>query len=133
MIKNNRVLVISTYLFCLTAVNVSAEVNWRRGSLYFKQVCNACHEKVLGTSIAPDSYTQSEWHAYMKADSHSKLTNSNDRVSNYTNREYRDLMEPSIQSLVLFFDQKGSDILLDIEAHLVHHAKDSDMPSSCQD
>ncbi|MBL4826645.1 MAG: hypothetical protein JKY66_02835 [Spongiibacteraceae bacterium] len=130
--KRNIIIVATTCLFCLAALNVYAEVNWRRGSLYFEQVCNACHQQA-GQSIAPDSRTKAEWQAYIKADNHSISNNANDRVSYYTIREYRELMEPSIPALVLFFDQQASDILLDISAHLHHHAKDSDMPSSCKD
>lgn len=128
-----RIVILLGLGYCLSVISwtAGAEGNWRRGNLYYKEVCNGCHIQLTGKPIAPASRTQAEWSAYLKADKHASEGRANTKVSYYTSKAYRDSMEEKIQALILFFDLHSSEILVDIEAHLVHHAKDSDSPSSC--
>jgi cytochrome c5 len=58
-------------LFALPIAAQAADGDWKRGRIYYRMVCTACHAQ-KGGSIAPSTKTRAEWAAYIKADKHAK-------------------------------------------------------------
>ena len=46
------------------------DADWKRGRLYFRAVCTACHVASPVGSINPSARLKAEWTAYLAADKH---------------------------------------------------------------
>jgi cytochrome c5 len=77
------------------------EADWKRGRVYYRSVCTACHTASPIGAINPSSRTKAEWAAYLQADKHAK---GKDTVKEYVE---------------------------DTKAFLIKGAKDGDAPASC--
>jgi hypothetical protein len=119
----------------LGAVSFAAsayEGDLKRGRLYFRQICTACHQQMLGKAIAPNERTKADWTAYVKADKHDKSGKSNPSVKYFTTKAYRETIKGSNKAAAKLLDANDAELYADVQAWLQYSAKDSDNPSGCQ-
>ena len=100
--------------------------DWKRGRIYYRQVCTACHNTELKKPVAPNDRTKAEWAAYVKADKHGK-----NAVSLYFSKQYRDSIKTKNAAAAKFADVPEKDLLEDVKVFLNKGAKDGDAPASC--
>ena len=110
----------------------AADANWKRGRVYYRMVCTACHVKEAGGGISPSSKTIAEWKAYMDADKHAKGGKANPKVSYYTGKAYRESVKDTNKAAAKLLNIPDKDLFADVRAFVIHGAKDSDTPASCQ-
>jgi cytochrome c2 len=106
----------------------SAESDWKRGRVYFRMVCTACHVEKAGGAIAPNTRLKAEWMAYLDADKHA---NGKDSVKYYVSKQYRASIKATNKAAEKFSDVPDQDLLDDIRAFITKGAKDGDSPASC--
>jgi hypothetical protein len=106
---------------------VQADADWKRGRVYFRMVCTACHVE-KGGSIAPSTKTMAEWNAYLLADKHAK---GKDSVKLYVSQKYRDSVKATNKAAEKYADVSEKDLYEDIKAFLMKGAKDGEAPASC--
>lgn len=106
--------------------------NWKRGRIYYRMVCTACHKDVAGHSISPMSKTIAGWKAYFRADKHDASGRSQPALSYYASREYRESVKETNRVAAKFIDLPAEQLFGDLRAWVVHGAKDSDTPARCQ-
>ena len=112
----------------LPYVAQAADGNWKKGRIYYRMVCTACH-KDAGGSISPATRTKAEWAAYIVADSHAK---GKDKVGYYVSKEYRESIKATNRAAAKFIDDADADLMADIKAFVTHGAKDSNTPARCK-
>jgi hypothetical protein len=105
---------------------------WKRGRVYFQQVCTGCHKSMVGKAISPNEKTKAEWAAYLAADKHGTSGKSNPSVKYFVSRAYRDSIKDSNKAAAKFLDVPEAELAADIKAFATYGAKDSDNPSRCQ-
>jgi len=106
----------------------AADSNWKKGRIYYRMVCTACHKDNAGGSISPATMTRAEWNAYIGTDKHAK---GMDMVSYYVSKKYRNIIKDSNRAAAKFVDIANEIMLADVQAFVIHGAKDSDTPASC--
>jgi len=106
----------------------AAETNWKKGRIYYRMVCTACHKDDAGGSIAPASMTQAEWAAYIGTDKHAK---GKDMVSYYVSKKYRNSIKDTNRAAAKFAEVASENLMADVRAFVIHGAKDSDTPAQC--
>ena len=102
--------------------------DWKRGRVYYRQVCTSCHMAQSGKAISPTSKTKAEWTAYLQADKHNK---GKDSVKNYVSQQYRASIRASNKAAEKFADVPDQELMEDIKAFVIKGAKDGDSPASC--
>ena len=102
--------------------------DWKRGRIYYRQVCTSCHTVELKKPIAPNDRTQAEWAAYLKADKHGK---GKDTVMHFFSIKYRDSIKATNAAAAKFSAVPEKDLLEDVKAFLHKSAKDGDAPAGC--
>lgn len=125
-----------SFLACTILVGViiapsvaqAADPDWKRGRIYYRMVCTACHEGQAGGAIAPNTRTKAEWAAYLQIDKHAK---GKDLASYYVSKTYRDSIKASNKAAEKFADVPDRDLFDDIKAFVIRGAKDGDAPASC--
>jgi cytochrome c5 len=100
--------------------------DWKRGRIYYRQVCTACHTAELKKPVAPNDRTQAQWAAYFKADKHGKAT-----VQQFFSKQYRDSIKAKNAAAAKFAEVPEKDLLDDVKAFLHKGAKDGDAPAGC--
>lgn len=126
-----RNLIFSTTVFALLGLSFGAQAydgDWKRGRIYYRSVCTACHVTEAGSSIAPTTMTKAEWEAYLQADRHAKGKGT---VSQYVSTTYRDSIKTQNRAAAKFSDAPADELLQDIKAFVRKGAKDGDAPASC--
>ena len=119
---------------CLLAVLFSpfiaqaAEGNWKKGRLYYRNVCTDCHKGQSCGAIAPSTKTKAEWAAYLDADSHAK---GKDKVSYYVSTAFRESIKDTNRAAAKYLKVPADTLMSDIRAFVIHGAKDSDSPARC--
>jgi cytochrome c5 len=108
------------------------EGDLKRGRLYFRQICTACHQEVAGKAIAPNERLKADWAAYIKADKHDKTGKSNPSVKYFTTKAYRETIKDSNKAAAKLLTANDAELYADVQAWLQYSAKDSDNPSGCQ-
>jgi hypothetical protein len=108
-----------------------AEANKRRGQVYFKMVCTACHVQMSGQPIPPDSRKMAEWRAYMEAGKHDASGKTNGSVRYYVSQEYRQSIKASNKAAEKFLSLPEVQLYSDVQAFMISGGKDSDTPASC--
>ena len=63
---------IAAALLCASTMASAYDADWKRGRIYYRSVCTACHANQAGGSIAPSTMTKAEWTAYLQKDKHAK-------------------------------------------------------------
>ena len=104
------------------------DADWKRGRVYFRSVCTACHVASPVGSINPSTKTKADWTAYMLTDKHAKGKES---VSKYVSKDYRASIKATNKAAAKFADTPDKELLEDIKAFLIKGAKDGDSPASC--
>ena len=102
--------------------------DWKRGRIYYRSVCTACHAAQAGGSIAPSQMTKAEWTAYLKADKHAK---GKDSMKQYLSKPYRASIKAQNKAAEKFADVPEDELLEDLKAFVIKGAKDGDSPASC--
>lgn len=118
-------------MVCLlgTAVPLHAEDgDWKVGRIYYRMVCTACHKDHAGGAIPPSSMTKAEWKAYIAADKHAK---GKDSVKYYVSQEYRNSIKDDNKAAAKFLKVPDDEMLANVQAFVIHGAKDSDTPARC--
>jgi len=108
------------------------EGDLKRGRLYFRQICTACHQEMLGKAIAPNERLKADWAAYIKADKHDKSGKSNPSVKYFTTKAYRETIKGKNKAAEKLLNANDAELYTDVQAWLQYAAKDSDNPSGCQ-
>ena len=115
-------------LFCFPLAAQAADGNWKKGRIYYRMVCTACHIDQAGGAISPATKTKAEWKAYLEADAHAK---GKDKVSYYVSQEYRNSIKDKNRAANKFLKIPNDELLSDVKAFVIHGAKDSDTPAKC--
>lgn len=116
-------------LLVFPSVSQSAEGDWKRGRVYFRMVCTACHLEQAGSAIAPNTRSKAEWISYLDADKHAK---GKDSARLYVSMPYRASIKANNKAAEKFYDVPEQNLLDDIRAFLSKGAKDGDAPASCR-
>ncbi len=109
----------------------AGKASWKRGRVYFRMVCTGCHIDMTGSSIAPNTRTIAEWSAYMDANKHDASGKTKPMVSDYISKEYRESVKDSNKAAQKFLKLSDEALFADVKEFVVHGAKDSDTPASC--
>lgn len=123
---------VAAVLLTLGASAFAYDGDLKRGRLYFRQICTACHQTMLGKAIAPNERLKADWSAYIKADKHDKTGKSNPSVKYFTTKAYRETIKGSNKAAEKLLNANDAEIYADVQAWLQYSAKDSDNPSGCQ-
>jgi cytochrome c551/c552 len=121
---------LSSILVCLLGaplVSQGADADWKRGRVYYRMVCTACHVE-KASAIAPSTKTMAEWNAYLLADKHAK---GKDSVKYYLSKKYRDSVKATNKAAEKYADVSEQDLFEDLKAFVIKGAKDGDSPASC--
>jgi len=102
------------------------DAEWKRGRIYYRQVCTACHTAELKKTIEPNGRTMAEWAAYFQADKHGKGT-----VKHYFSSQYRDSIKAKNPAAAKYAALPEKDLIEDVKAFLHKSAKDGDSPAGC--
>jgi len=124
---------VSALLLCVIGAPFAASAadgDWKRGRVYYRMVCTACHSEPAGggKTIAPTSKTKAEWAAYIQADKHAK---GKDSLKSYVSKEYRAKIKATNKAAEKYADVPDQELLNDIKAFVIKGAKDGDSPASC--
>lgn len=100
--------------------------DWKRGRIYYRQVCTSCHTAELKKTIAPNDKTKAEWAAYFQANKHGK-----DTVKHHFSSQYRNSIKAKNAAAAKYADLPESDLIEDVKVFLNKSAKDGDSPAGC--
>ena len=126
--------VVAVALWGLTGV-VGAkgdEPNKKRGQVYFRMVCTACHVDMTRKAIPPNGRKMAEWTAYLDADKHDSSSKTNSSVKYYISQDYRKSIKDKNKAAEKFLSLSDAQLYADIRAFMISGGKDSDTPASCQ-
>jgi cytochrome c5 len=126
----SRSLILPGLLLALAALPFAAQAgdgDWKRGRIYYRMVCTACHVQ-QGGSIAPSKYTKAEWAAYIKADKHAK---GKDSLKHFVSKAYRDSIKAGNKAAEKFADLSDQELMDDLKVFVEYGAKDGEKPASC--
>ncbi len=113
----------------LTAVPVFAyDADWKRGRIYYRAICSACHATTPVGVIQPNGRTMAEWTAYLKANKHDK---GKEPVMKYFSKEYLDSVKAHNKAAERFASVPSEQLFKDVELFLQRSAKDGAAPASC--
>lgn len=119
---------IAAGLLALPYASMAEEGDWKRGRIYYRMVCTACHAEKAGGAISPTIKTMAEWKAYIQADKHAK---GKDSLKYYVSSKYRDSIKASNKAAAKFSDLSDEELMNDIKAFVTKGAKDGDAPAKC--
>ncbi|MFZ2163159.1 MAG: hypothetical protein WAW02_13150 [Sideroxyarcus sp.] len=104
------------------------DADWKRGRVYYRSVCTACHTASPVGQINPSARTKAEWTAYLDADKHAK---GKDSVKQYVSKTYRASIKSDNKAAAKFADVPDQELFDDIKIFLLRSAKDGESPASC--
>lgn len=115
-------------MLCTSAISAAQayDGDWKRGRIYYRQVCTTCHTAELKKPIAPNDKTKAEWAAYFQADKHGKVA-----AKHHFSSQYRDSIKAKNAAAAKFADLPEKDLIEDVKAFLQKGAKDGDSPAGC--
>lgn len=119
-------LLMAAALFASTAQAYDAD--WKRGRVYYRSVCTACHAASPVGQINPSARTKAEWTAYLDANKHAKGKES---VKQFVSTAYRASIKSSNKAAAKFADVPDQELFDDIKIFLLRSAKDGESPASC--
>ncbi len=125
--------VVTTLALCLLGASFTASAEgdgWKRGRVYFRMVCTACHASPEGgdKAIGPNLRTKAEWVAYIQADKHAK---GKDSLKYYISKEYRAKIKATNKAAEKYADVPDAELMADLKAFVAKGAKDGDSPAGC--
>lgn len=104
------------------------DADWKRGRVYYRSVCTACHTAQAGGAVAPSAMTMAQWETYLKLDKHAK---GKDSVKQYLSKSYRASIRSQNKAAEKFADISDTELFEDVKAFVVKGAKDGEAPASC--
>ncbi|RLJ62074.1 c-type cytochrome [Sulfurisoma sediminicola] len=104
------------------------DADWKRGRVYYRQVCTSCHMAQANKQFGPNERTKADWTAYLSADKHNK---GKDTIKQYYSKQYRASIKASNKAAEKFADTPDQELMDDVKAFLIKSAKDGDSPASC--
>lgn len=119
---------IAAGLLGVSSLSVAYDADWKRGRVYYRSVCTACHAAQAGGSIAPSTMTKAQWAAYLQADKHA---NGKDSLKQYVSKSYRASIRSQNKAAEKFADVPDEELFDDLKAFVIKGAKDGDAPASC--
>ena len=124
---------VSALLLCVLGAPFAASAadgDWKRGRVYYRMVCTACHTLPAngGKAIPPSERTKAEWATYIQADKHAK---GKDSLKSYLSKDYRAKIKATNKAAEKYADVPEQELLDDIKAFVTKGAKDGDSPASC--
>lgn len=102
--------------------------DWKRGRVYYRQVCTTCHVSAANKAVGPDERTKADWTAYLAADKHNK---GKDTVKQYYSKAYRASIKATNKAAEKFAETPDQELIEDVKAFLIRSAKDGDAPAGC--
>lgn len=127
-IKKSFLTALALGMFVAPYVVQAADGNWKKGRIYYRMVCTACHVDQAGGAIPPSTNTIAEWGAYIDADKHAK---GKDKLSYYISKEYREKIKDSNKAAASLINVSDAELMGDVKAFVIYGAKDSDNPARC--
>jgi hypothetical protein len=126
-------LTLAALLFTVVGDAFAADIkaNKKRGQVYFRMVCTACHVDMSGTTIPPAGRTMAEWRAYLDADKHDVSGKTNPSVRYYLSQAYRESIKDENKAAKKFLSIPDEQLHADVYQFAVTGAKDSDTPATC--
>jgi hypothetical protein len=121
-------LILSASLVSLSPAVSAYDGDWKRGRLYYRAVCTACHTDTMATPVAPNAMTKAQWADYLKADKHAK---GKDTVSQYWGKAYRESVKAKNRAAERFLAVPEAELAADIRVFVARGAKDGDAPATC--
>ena len=118
----------TTFLCISTLASAAYDADWKRGRVYYRSVCTACHVAQAGGSIAPSTMTKAQWSAYLQADKHAK---GKDSLTQYVSKTYRASIRAQNKAADKFADVPDEELFEDLKAFVIKGTKDGDAPASC--
>jgi cytochrome c5 len=115
-------------LVCASTLASAYDGDWKRGRIYYRSVCTACHAAQAGGSIAPSTMTKAEWAAYLQKDKHAK---GKDSLKQYVSKSYRASIRAQNKAADKFADLPDEELSEDLKSFVIKGAKDGDAPASC--
>jgi len=106
--------------------------DWKRGRIYYRFVCNACHKEEIGQAISPADLTIAEWNTIIDEEKHAPSGNANPSLRYYVSRGYREWIKRDNRVAEKFLDIPEQELLNDVRSFLLQGAKDSDTPVRCR-
>lgn len=119
---------IAAGLLGVSTLSVAYDADWKRGRVYYRSVCTACHAAQAGGSIAPSTMTKAQWATYLQADKHA---NGKDSLKQYVSKSYRASIRSQNKAAEKFADVPDEELFDDLKAFVIKGAKDGDAPASC--
>ena len=111
----------------------AAEGNWKQGRIYYRMVCTDCHERETGSKIAPNEKTIAEWKEYFEKNVHGPQEGPHKYTVDYfVSKEFRESIKDTNRAAKKMLNVPDEKLLADVQAFVVHTAKDSDQPSGCE-
>ncbi|MFO1280410.1 MAG: hypothetical protein U1F04_12725 [Burkholderiaceae bacterium] len=104
------------------------DADWKRGRIYYRSVCTACHTASPIGGINPSAKTKADWNAYLMLDKHAK---GKETVSKFYSKEYRASIKATNKTAEKFADVPDKELAEDVKAFLLKGAKDGDSPATC--
>lgn len=120
--------VLAALLAVISSTAQAYEGDWKRGRLYYRAVCTACHTETSKTSIAPNTLTKAQWIDYLKNDKHAK---GKDTVSQYLSKAYRESVKTKNRAAERFLAVPETELREDLRVFVLRGAKDGDAPATC--
>ena len=119
---------IAAALLCASTTASAYDPDWKRGRIYYRSVCTACHANQAGSSIALNTMAKTEWTAYLQKDKHTK---GKDSLKQYVSKSYRASIHSRNRAADKFADLPEEELYEDLKAFVIKGAKDGDAPASC--
>ena len=114
-------------------VNAAKKGNWKKGRIYYKMVCSDCHAREAGGKISPSEKTKAEWTEYFEKNIHGPQDVPTKYTASYfVSKEYRESIKNTNRAAKKMLKVPEDQLLEDVKAFLLHTAKDSDQPTSCE-
>lgn len=126
--RNSVLALLAVGLLAAPFASLAEDGDWKRGRIYYRMVCTACHTEKAGAAISPTTKTMAEWKAYIAADKHAK---GKDSLKYYVSTKYRDSIKATNKAAAKFSDVTDEELMNDIKAFLNKGAKDGDAPAKC--
>ncbi len=111
-----------------TSFSAQAEGDWKKGRIYYRMVCTACHAAQGLEAIAPIGKTKAEWTAYLTADKHAK---GKETVKYFVSKKYRESVKDTNKAAAKYLNDSDADLMEDVRAFIIRSAKDGEVPASC--
>jgi len=107
------------------------EPNKKRGQVYYRMVCTACHVDMSGKAIPPNGRKMAEWRAYLDADRHDSSGKTNSSVRFYISQEFRKSIKDKNKAAEKFLTLPDAQLYTDVREFMISGGKDSDTPATC--